>query len=431
MRWWIACAITALIVALVLREDAFAVPVFVASALLVVVATARVIPHHPLAWLMRTLQRVPSLFWLSWLVAGFAIGVGWLLVFQPSAGIAIRASEAWLVAALLVSWTGTFTIGLDRTTLQAMGQRMRWRVNLLIVVATLLLLVFGLELVLRYAVVMSDNFAFSKMHQNWVRLYWNPINEVGYRDDPLDLLPERQHILVMGDSLASGYGINSIRDTFPHVLGDAVGASYAVNIAAEPGWGTGTARAAVQQYPIIPDTLIVSFYLNDIVEGDAAKVYNAPFPAIRVTPSPEAAWWVDSFYIANFYYYRIYHYSTVRSGQQYLDWVLDAYADSTVWTAYQVELDQVREWAADNDVTLMAIVWGNMPDLARSMVATNAVVSYFNQHNVPVVDMPMLLVGQPSSTLIVNAFDAHPSVYAHWVAGEALATLLTASATNP
>jgi hypothetical protein len=428
MGWWIACAVLAPFIAFALREDPFAIPVCFASFLLFAAAISRVLGFAPLGWLWR----VPTLFWLVATLGVFAIGLGWLLVFQPSAGVALRVSEGWFIVASLVGWVGLATSGLTRTTLQTMGDQMHWRVNLLIVVGTLLLLLFGLELVLRYAVVMSDNFAFSKMHQNWVRLYWNPINELGYRDDPLDPSEERTHILVMGDSLASGYGINSIRDTFPHVMGDALGAPYAVNIAAEPGWGTGTARAAVQQFPLIPDILVLSFYLNDIVEGDAARVYSAPFPAIRVSPSTEAAWWIENLYIANFYYYRLYHYSTVQSGQQYLDWVLNAFTDPTVWAAYQGELDQVRQWASDNGVMLVAVVWGNMPDLERSRDATNAVVDYFKSHDVPVVDMPALLQGQSASQLVVNAFDAHPSVYAHKIAGEALLTLIQAvSPTTP
>jgi hypothetical protein len=394
-------------------------------ALTIAAALARALPPHanPVLYVLKVLHHVPALFWLLWLAGHLLIVVGWLLLFQPAAGIPLSLSDAIYAVIAISAFNAFWLAGLTRDAVRQMPARMGWRLNGLIAIATVVIMMLGLELALRYLFVYSDNFALSKMHQNWVRVYWNPINTLGYRDlPPADGTTHR--LLVMGDSFAAGYGVNDIQRTFPHLLGQQLGPGYSVNIAAQPGWGTGTARAAVQQYPYIPETLILSFFINDIVEGDAARVYTAPFPGVRQSPPAEWAALIDTFYIANFYYYRLYHYQSFNSGQRYLDWVLNAYEDEDVWRVYTTELDQVRDWAAANGVKLIAIVWGYLPDLALSAPATDRVVDYFTQHKVPVVNMAAVLAEEPAARLMVNVFDAHPSVYSHQRAADALYTLL-------
>jgi hypothetical protein len=408
LLWWVDLAVKELLLGLV-----------------ILAAAARALPRlaNPIVRALTTLHRLPALFWFLWLVGNVLVVLGWLLLFQPAAGVAVAPSDLVFVGAAASAFNALWLTGLTRDAVRQMPERMGWRLNGLIALATVAIMLLGLELTLRYLFVYSDNFAFSKMHQNWVRVYWHPVNSLGYRDlSPAEGAGHR--LLVMGDSFAAGYGVNDIQQTFAHLLGQRLGPGYSVNIAAEPGWGTGTARAAVQQYPYIPDMLILSFVINDIVEGDAARVYTTPFPGIRQSPPAEWAALIEAFYIANFYYYRLYHYHGFNSGQRYLDWVLNAYEDEEVWRVYTTELDQVRAWAQANDVAFSAIVWGYLPDLARSKGATDRVNDYFNQHHVPVVNMAVVLAGEPAARLVVNAFDAHPSVYSHERAADALYQLL-------
>jgi hypothetical protein len=383
---------------------------------------------------MRWLWRIPALLWLIWLVALVALLVGWLLYYQPAAGINLRPIE-WLY--LLASAYGLlflFTTAVNARNASSTGstgepkpvpkqqRSLGILAGPLITLTTVLLILIGLELGMRFVWIASDSFQFSKMHQNWARLYWNPLNELDYRDYAIPAADDfRQHVIVAGDSLAAGYGVNDIADTFPHLLGDLLGEGYTVNIVAQPGWGITTALAQLENYPLAPDILILSHYTNDIVEGPAGKQYNRPFPKIRLDPEPGLqAWLVNNSYLANFLYYRVFLYFRHESMTLYNDWIRNSYDDPAVWSAYEDEMQAVIDWAQAHQVQLVVLVWPNLLDVTGSRNLTTPVVDYFSLHGVPVVDMSVYLAETPVSRLVANRFDSHPSVYSHHQAAEQL-----------
>lgn len=365
------------------------------------------------------LRKFPAFLWILWLLGLIAAVASWILNFQPAIGILTSPIEYfWLIATAATLIFLPFA-GWSRLE----NIRMGWTANLFISITTFVFLVIFLEMGLRYFWVSSDNFQFSKMHQNWSRLYWNPINELGYRDfAPPNPNDGRIHILVAGDSLASGYGINRIEDTFPHQLNAILGENYTVNIAAQPGWGV--ALEAAQSYPIKPDILILSHYINDINEGNAGRLYGRGFPQIRLEPDENLLWWLDNFYLANFLYYRVFLYTQHDAVGLYNDWVYGAYADEGVWAAYEEELQAVIDWTAAENIELIVLLWPNLRDIAGSKSLTDPVGSYFNEQGVRVVDMGEILVSENPTNLTVNLFDAHPSIYSHERAAEALAAIL-------
>lgn len=371
---------------------------------------------------IRLLRKIPALLWIIWLIALITVLVIWLLRFQPAVGLPLSITEQlWLAGTVITLIFLPFAgISSDESI------RIGWLAGPLITLTTLVFIVIGIELGMRYVWVMSDNFQFSKMHSNWNRLYWNPINEAGYRDYPVPLENDGQiHILVMGDSLVTGYGVDNIADTFPHILDDALDDDYSVNIVAQPGWGVFSAFGAVQAYPIEPDILILSHYINDINEGTAAQEYGQAFPQIRIDPTESQRWWTERFYIANFLYYRVFLYTQHDSVGLYNDWVYGAYDNQAVWTAYQEELQTVIDWTAENDIPLIVLVWSNLLDIEGSESITEPVVTYFSEQNIPVVDMSDYLIDLPVSQRTVNPFDAHPGERSHRIAGEELAEVLS------
>ncbi len=372
----------------------------------------------PLRWL----RRVPPLFGGVWLLAVVGVLGGWLLAFQPAAGLPFALEEGlWLGGGM--TWAlGWFTCGLDRDGLRALNGR--W-VNPFVTLVTLCLLILGAELWLRYGVAMSDSFAFSKMHQNWYRLYWQPVNAYGYRDNPPNDDPTRRHVLVMGDSFAVGYGVNDIADTFPHQLARLLGDAYAVNVVAVPGFGVGSAFADLQRYPTAPDVLVLSHYLNDIAEGTAGRVL-PPLRGLRRDPDPAWIWWVENAYLANFYYYRVYHYAALNTGERYMDYLRAAYANPEAWAIYaSEELEAVVGWVRERDVPLYVVVWCNLADCEGSADMLAPVLAYFAARDVPTVNTLTLFAGIAPQQLMVNPFDAHPSVLAHQRVSEALHALIT------
>jgi hypothetical protein len=370
------------------------------------------------------LWRNPALLWIIILIACVAIVLVWLIEFQPAVGIPLSGLELfWLIG----GFYGVIAISTAIT--QPEKGNIGWLASPLITLTTIVLIIIGVELGLRYLWIMSDNFQFSAMHRNWSRLYWNPLNDVGegYRDYPPASNDERTHILVAGDSLVAGYGMNSIEDTFPHLLVDRLGENYTMNIVAQPGWGISTAFGAIQNYPTQPDIVILSHYINDIAEGAAGQQYGQPFPTIRLEPNDNQRWWVENFYIANFLYYRVYLYTQHDSVGLYNDWLRGAYENEVVWNAYQAEMQAWINWAAANDVELIVIVWSNLLAIEEWRDVTQPVIDYFLERGIPVVDMSEHLAGESPNKITVNLFDAHPSEYSHNVAAEQLYEVITGS----
>lgn len=387
-----------------------------------------------LAWMVVLVRVVPSLakpivrlrrwtlaFWLIELAVSVAIIAVWLVVFQPAAGIAISGVEwFWLIGGFY-GLIAVSTVG-KRQADEKQVSHSGWWTGPMLTVTTLVLIIIGSELGLRYIWVMSDNFQFSAMHRNWSRLYWNPLNDVGegYRDYPPAPNDERTHILVAGDSLVAGYGVNSIDNTFPHILVKMLGEDYTVNIVAQPGWGISTAFGALQSYPTQPNIVVLSHYINDIAEGSAGQQYHEPFPSIRLEPPENQRWWVENFYIANFLYYRVFLYTQHDAVGLYNDWLRGAYEDPAVWNAYQSEMQAWVDWAATNEVELVVIVWPNLLAIDAWRDVTDPVVAYFEAQGITVVDMGDYLGDESPAKLTVNLFDAHPSEYSHQIAAEKL-----------
>lgn len=371
---------------------------------------------------LRALWRVPAVP-IVLLLLGFALLLlGWLVAFQPAAGIAVQPMEIVYLLAGGYALVFGFGTGADSPQRGKPG----WLAGPLVTLATALLIVFAVELALRYLWVRSDNFQFSKMHQNWARLYWQPLNELNYRDDPIPPQDDpRQHVIVAGDSLAAGYGVNDIDDTFPHLLDEMLGEDYTVNLVAQPGWGISTALALLDEYPLTPDVLILSHYTNDIAEGPAGDQYGQPFPQIRLEPDAGLiAWLVDNFYIANFLYYRVFLYMQHDAVRLYNEWIESAYNDPAVWAAYEDEMQAVIDWAAQREVRLVVLVWPNLLDIDGTQQYTQPVRDYFSAQGISVVDMGAALADDDPRRLIVNPFDAHPSAYSHQQAARALYDVL-------
>jgi len=406
---------------LVVQINADSLPLWVIGLPLLLVwlsAIVRLVPSTatPLRWLLH----VPALLWAIALLAFSLVIAGWITVFQPAVGITMRSAELYY---LIGSAYGLVMLLVAAVRDSAHKRAIGFWSGPLLTLTTLILIVFAVELGLRYWLVMSDNFAFSKMHQNWTRLYWQPVNELGYRDNA-PASEAQINVMVAGDSLVTGYGINSIEDTFPQRLDDLLEDEYSVNIVAQPGWGISTAMDLLQDYPVQPDILVLSHFINDIVEGPAGQQYRQPFPQIRLEPTPNQEWWVNNWYIGNFLFYRVFLYTAHQSPALYNDWINSAYEDPAVWAAYQQEIQAVIDYATEKNVQLIVLVWPNLLDIEGTQAQTQPVIQFFVEQAVPLVDMSQYLREYSVSQRIVNTFDAHPSRLSHQIAAEQLFTIV-------
>ncbi|MDQ7034467.1 MAG: hypothetical protein Q9P01_06420 [Anaerolineae bacterium] len=81
-----------------------------------------------------------------------------------------------------------------------------------------------------YRFVYADSgWGFTLAHKNWESRYWQ-VNSRGFRDSEWaeSDFEGRSTIAVLGDSFASGWGVNNPDDRFPDVLANLLGDDYAV-----------------------------------------------------------------------------------------------------------------------------------------------------------------------------------------------------------
>ena len=88
--------------------------------------------------------------------------------------------------------------------------------NVLVSVTMIIIALLGLEVATRLVVDTTAASDQVLIQQRWMTNHWNPINMLGYRDDPIEdnLDENRQQIIITGDSYASGWGVKDFDDTF-------------------------------------------------------------------------------------------------------------------------------------------------------------------------------------------------------------------------
>jgi hypothetical protein len=97
-----------------------------------------------------------------------------------------------------------------------------------------------------------------------------------------------------------------------------------------------------------------------------------------------------------------------------------AYDNPVFWDEQRFRLNQMIEWTADNDMQFIVLLWPHLTAIDASQPALDRVRAVFNERGVSLVDMTPILRTYPTAQLIVNRFDAHPSITAHQLAADAL-----------
>ncbi len=289
--------------------------------------------------------------------------------------------------------------------------------NVMLMFTTILLCFFVLELVFRFTTVISFRFGTTAQHIGWVIRYWEPINSLGERGyEPQPSSDEMHDILVLGDSFSVGHGIRDVNDVFAYRLQDILGDPYVVNLTGQPGRSPNIQH--LQVYPVEPDILVLSHYVNDI-----DHVIEVTPPELKVLRrSGLMRWLTSSYYLPSFAYWQVYVYPRLASDQE--DLLLSLYAEEDSWRAHQERLQQIVDWAGERDIQIVLLLWPYMYDVDASLSANERVATFFEEQGIPVVRMRDDLRQISLQERIVNNFNTHPSVVSHQLAATALADVI-------
>ncbi|MBK7875113.1 MAG: SGNH/GDSL hydrolase family protein [Planctomycetes bacterium] len=383
------------------------------AAALVLAASASFGPvNAPWRWL----RARPIACWCVALLATVAALGAWTCHAQPVWGRWPSRPELGALAAVLVVALAPFVAAPSPAERALQRERLaRSAVAKLLLVATSFAFAFfAVEAVLRTFYVQSDGFAVTAMHRAWVAVHWKPINALRYRDrEPVDE-PGVKRVLVVGDSFAAGHGLDELDDAFARVLERGLGAGWRVNIAARPGWSTDAEYAALVKYPLKPDVIVLSYYVNDM--SYLLPKDDDDFRA----PPPGLGWFANGFFSTSYLYWHTLQGGMERVHEQYAKKRLAEYDDPALWSRHAADLDRFVELATAQGVKLVVLVWPRLDGVEGSRGATEKVSAHFRARGVAVVDLTNELAPIPSRDLIVNRLDAHPNAATHARAGERL-----------
>lgn len=257
----------------------------------------------------------------------------------------------------------------------------------------------------------------------WYDRYWKPINGEQVRDIAIDRRrrADRPRMLVVGDSVAAGWGIEDPNDRFVNRLRRALGESWSVGLLAAPGWGTAEqlAKLASSRRPR-PDLVVLQYNANDVLGvASAAGLFDWREAATILAVRPA---WVEpvvrNSHVANFIYWAVFP-PLDRLADLYRDLLERSLADERVWAAHMEELTKLADWTHDAGGRLVVML---SPELG--VIPTDALRERVAKHVAllggDVVDGARVLDGRTRDSLVVNRFDTHPNEEAH----AALAALL-------
>lgn len=363
------------------------------------------------------------LFSLCWLLG---LWVSWR---QPTYGRDLTNAEYAYI--LFLVWWLVFLLGYGMTRAAATDLGGRFSkskfTGVFITLLTFAVIYWGAEAYLRIFYITTDAYGFTAMNYHWYNnFYWGKFNSLGYRDyepkpDPDGALTR---VAVVGDSFAVGHGITDMDQSFPQMLEKDLGDSYDVLLVAQSGWDSDVETAYLDGFPLRPNIVVLSYYLNDIdylmTAPEASPDSNFDF-----IENENLQWFVLNFFVPNYIYYNLIQFtSPVRTGNFISD-LINAHMNDELWNQQVGNLQSMVNWNRDHDSRLIVLLWPHLAAVNESRPATARVREFFESQGVTVVDMTDILQEENPAALFVNRFDTHPSVYAQRLAADALYAAIT------
>jgi hypothetical protein len=369
---------------------------------------------------LNELRRAPAVALLLSLVLLLVILMLWGIIILPEFSL-FSTILYFILLAILWGWGSSRE---DRARIGAAFERSR-AANGLIALLSIFLIFAFIELGMRYLTIYPDGFAVTLQFTTWYDRYYTPLNEFGNRGYEARTPAEgQQSILVIGDSYAAGHGINDLDKVFAYQAGQILGDDYIVNLNAGIGISP-TVAEFVAPYPVAPDILVLSHFINDIEH--TARPGEATY--LEFAPDPLMHWFASRYFLFSFLYW---HYVVgPQMVSSYANELLAAYDDEAKWAAHEARLQEFVDYANERGIPLLVIVWPTLNDLDLSAEVNQRVEDFFSSRGATIVTIRPAIAELSVEQRMINNFDAHPSEMVHGLVAQALAEAILNLNQNP
>ena len=299
--------------------------------------------------------------------------------------------------------------------------------NTLVCVLLLAVFILSGELYYRFVYDTTESFGLSKTTQRWFTRHFRR-NSLGFRDSieyPNASEVGSPRLTFLGDSFTAGHGIANVEDRFVNIVRDQLPA-YDVHSFSMCAWDTPQETSCLNMagksgYDF--ETVVLVYCLNDI--SDISPDWQRVLQRIREFSDP--GFLVENSYLLNTIYYRWKAFNDPDIGDYY-QFVRDLY-DGQTWKVQSDRLEQLRDMVTQHGGRLIVVTFPFLHALApdyRYEPIHRQLDSFWQQHDVPHLDLLSVYQSFEPNDVVVSQYDAHPNERAHNVAATAIVEFLSA-----
>lgn len=245
----------------------------------------------------------------------------------------------------------------------------------------------------------------------WFKIYWKPTNLYGYRDHIIEHDPSKKTYFFVGDSFTAGFGIKNAKDRYSDLVSAKRPDINVYNLGIN---AIDTKREFIYMEDFIrnstikPDHIFLLYYGNDI---DIAAMNNRLDLKGFFTPYSDIPAWLNPVIRSSYFLDYLYWLFPRNDSVNYRDFLVDAYnSEETLEERYD-DLSRFIDFTNDNAAELVIILFPFLQGLdASEELYMHKIRSFFESHNIKILDVSTLVQGLSPYKTLVNNHDAHASV---------------------
>lgn len=276
------------------------------------------------------------------------------------------------------------------------------------------------------------------VRENWIKKYWLK-NSMGYRDFDysVDELINKKIVLIAGDSITGGVGINDNKNRYTDILQRKIGDQWQIINLGIPGYNMRQKMNAIKIYPYKENVkmIIVQFYFDDFVPV-CFKYCGTPPIYAGDWAIPESSLYaiVRKSYFVNYVYWRLYEITfgfrknLINQMNSYLNHCVKSHKEQICRDTFYY-MQEIMDFCKQNKIKLVVL---NIPHLEKNEIMTKLINDFWGKmksmienNNIPTIDVTAKYTPYKISRLRVNMSDYHPNEKAHKIIAEYLFDELT------
>lgn len=260
--------------------------------------------------------------------------------------------------------------------------------------------------------------------QLWLEKYWNPINELKFRDFPVDqnlCHRDGENVLFVGDSFTAGHGV-TFEETLPYLFRErakATGTPFNVFNLGRNGADTKGELRTLRKFPVKPNVTVLQYFINDVdAVAHAHGVQAAPWSPYSDVPALLRPI-VRSSYFVNYLYWLV---PRTEWASAYYDVIDKGYETEAIFAEHKADLTALYEEATHNGGRAIFLIYPLFVDDDRSRRYLAPVYRFLDEAGYPYLAVQDLTDPLPVAERVAGANDAHPSPQVHRLVMDALWT---------